>query len=86
MDADILVLVSEVVVVAVLSEWWLVPTTADHCGHIPDCIYIHNSHPSLPVGWTNGKSSASSPLVHGHRWLSDKHDNSNSRRQPTTSY
>ena len=21
--------------VAVLSEWWLVPTTADHCGHIP---------------------------------------------------
>ena len=22
--------------VAVLSEWWLVPTTADHCGHIPE--------------------------------------------------
>jgi len=22
-------------VVVILSEWWLVPTTADHCGHIP---------------------------------------------------
>ena len=32
--ADILVLVSEFVVVVFLSEWWSVPTTADHCGHI----------------------------------------------------
>ena len=32
---DILVLVSEFVVVVILSEWWSVPTTADHCGHIP---------------------------------------------------
>ena len=30
--ADILVLVSEFVVVVILSEWWSVPTTA---GHIP---------------------------------------------------
>ena len=34
--ADILVLVSEFVVVVILSEWWSVLTTADHCGHIPD--------------------------------------------------
>ena len=32
---NILVLVSEFVVVVVLSEWWSRPTTADHCGHIP---------------------------------------------------
>ena len=32
--ADIFVPVSEFVVVAVLSEWWLVPTTADQCGYI----------------------------------------------------
>ena len=32
--ADILVLVSEFVVVVILSEWWSVPTTADYCGHI----------------------------------------------------
>ena len=25
-----------VVVVAILFEWWSVPTTADHCGYIPD--------------------------------------------------
>ena len=31
---DILVLVSEFVVVAIFSEWWSVPTTANHCGHI----------------------------------------------------
>ena len=29
---DILVLVNEFVVVAIFSEWWLVLTTADHCG------------------------------------------------------
>ena len=29
--ADILVLVSEFLVVVILSEWWLVPTTANHC-------------------------------------------------------
>ena len=34
-DVDILVLVSEFVVVAILSEWWLVPITADLCGQIP---------------------------------------------------
>ena len=34
-NADILVLVSEFVVVVILSEWWRsVPITADHCGHI----------------------------------------------------
>ena len=33
--ADNLVLVSEFVVVVILSEWWSVPTTANHCGHIP---------------------------------------------------
>ena len=33
--ADILVLVSEFLVVVILSEWWLGPTTADRCGHIP---------------------------------------------------
>ena len=32
---DILVLISEFVVVAILSEWWSVLTAADHCGHIP---------------------------------------------------
>ena len=32
--ADILVLVSEFVVVVLLSEWWLF-STANHCGHIP---------------------------------------------------
>ena len=30
--ADILVLVSEFLVVVILSEWWSVLTTADHCG------------------------------------------------------
>ena len=34
--ADILVLVSELVVI-----WWSVPTTADHCGHIPDYSILH---------------------------------------------
>ena len=48
---DILVLISEFVVVAILSEcmvailseWWSVPTTADHCGYIPDncTVYVH---------------------------------------------
>ena len=33
--ADILVLVSEFVVVVILSEWWSGPTTANRCGHIP---------------------------------------------------
>ena len=36
----ILVLVSECVVVAILSEWWLGPTTANHCGHTPAYINI----------------------------------------------
>ena len=36
---DILVLVSEFVVVAILSEWWSMLTTANHCGHIPDRIF-----------------------------------------------
>ena len=40
-NVDILVLVNEFVVVTIylsggcFSGWWLVPTTADHCGHIP---------------------------------------------------
>ena len=34
----ILALASEFVVVAILSEWWSEPTTADDCGHIPDII------------------------------------------------
>ena len=38
--ADILVLVSEFVVVAILSEWWSGPITADHCGHIPGMILV----------------------------------------------
>ena len=38
--ADILVLASEFVVVVILSEWWSVPTTADHCGHIPGLLFI----------------------------------------------
>ena len=33
--ADILVLVSEFLVVVISSEWWSGPTTADRCGHIP---------------------------------------------------
>ena len=37
---DISVLISEFVVVAVLSEWWLVPTTADHCGNNADQFKI----------------------------------------------
>ena len=36
--ADLLVLVSEFVVMVILSEWWSVPATADHCGHIPGCV------------------------------------------------
>ena len=41
--ADILVLVSGFVVVAILSEWWSVSTTADYSGHIPD-IYRDGSN------------------------------------------
>ena len=37
--ADILVLVSEFVVVVILSEWWSVPIT----GHIPEHVLICNS-------------------------------------------
>ena len=37
--ADILVLVSEFVVVVILSEWWSGLTTADHCGHIPAALF-----------------------------------------------
>ena len=40
--ADILVLVSEFVVVVILSEWWSVPT-ANHCGHIPE-NHIHTTN------------------------------------------
>ena len=40
---DILIMISEFVVVAILSEWWLVQYNADHRGHIPDFI-IDNSH------------------------------------------
>ena len=29
---------SEFVVVVILSEWWLVLTTANQCGHIPDSV------------------------------------------------
>ena len=35
-DVDIEVLISEFVVVAILSQWWSVPTTADH---IPVCVF-----------------------------------------------
>ena len=35
---DILVLVNEFVAVVISSEWWSIPTTADHCGHIPDDV------------------------------------------------
>ena len=24
-----------------MAEWWLGPTTADQCGHIPECIYMY---------------------------------------------
>ena len=30
--------------VAIFSEWWLVPITADHCGHIPG-ILVTMVHP-----------------------------------------
>ena len=30
-----LILVSEFVVMAILSEWWSMPTTPNDCGHIP---------------------------------------------------
>ena len=39
--AGILVLVSEFLVVVILSEWWLVPTTANHCGHIHEETQFH---------------------------------------------
>ena len=39
--ADIVALVSKFVVVAILSEWWSVPTTADHCGYIPGSSVQH---------------------------------------------
>ena len=39
---DIVVLVSEFVVVAILSEWWSVLTTANHCGHIPAIEFVFN--------------------------------------------
>ena len=38
-----LVLVSELIVVVNLFEYWSVPITADHCGHIPGmylCVYV----------------------------------------------
>ena len=31
-----LVLIGEFLVMANSLEWWLVPTTADHYGHIPE--------------------------------------------------
>ena len=36
--ADILVQISEFVVVVILSEWWSVPTTADQLGHLCTCF------------------------------------------------
>ena len=38
--ADIIVLVGEFVVVAILSECWSVPTTANHRGNIPIVIIM----------------------------------------------
>ena len=38
---DFLVLVCEFVVVAILSEWWSLPSTTDHCGHIPVNTYVN---------------------------------------------
>ena len=39
---DILVPIRKFLVVVILSEWWLVPITADHCGHISGvCVYIY---------------------------------------------
>ena len=38
-NVDILVLVSKFVVVAIFTEWWSVPTIADHCGDIPAIGY-----------------------------------------------
>ena len=48
MFSDILVLVSELVVVAILSEWWLVPTTV---GTSLLCTYVscHNSQVCIYV-------------------------------------
>ena len=37
-DADILVLVSEVVVVAVLSEWWLFYLSGGWCRPLPTTV------------------------------------------------
>ena len=36
MQTCLLVIIGEFLVVATFLEWWLVPTTADHCGHIPE--------------------------------------------------
>ena len=41
--ADIVVLVSKFVVVSILSEWWSVPTTADHCRHIPVTVKLYGT-------------------------------------------
>ena len=35
-------LIGEFLVVANFHAWWLVPTTADHCGHIPG-IYVRKT-------------------------------------------
>ena len=58
--ADILVLVSEFVVVN-LSEWWLVSTTADHCGHIPEnvmCMYTLITRHSYDVYTCNNHNTS----------------------------
>ena len=43
--------------VAVLSEWWLVLTTADHCGHIPDHVYTQVLLTRLVITNTHTNSS-----------------------------
>ena len=39
--ADIVVLVSKFVAVSILSKWWSVTTTADHCRHIPVTVKLY---------------------------------------------
>ena len=40
------------IVVTTWAEWWLVPTTADHCGHIPGSSYGNKAM------WLNDKTAA----------------------------
>ena len=49
----ILVLASEFIVVATLSEWWSVSTTTDHCGHIPvNCPRFPEDSIPFSTTWT----------------------------------